>query len=74
MQPLYELTITVTMRPVEELYQIRDVFDVQNNHPYMKPDYTRDEMQFYRFLRTPPAVNLDAENYLNKTKQKLNCA
>jgi hypothetical protein len=62
-----ELTITVTMRAIEDLYQIRDVFDNANNYPYVRPDYTRDEHQFYRFLQTPPAVNLDADNYQNKT-------
>ena len=62
-----ELTITVTMRAIEELYQIRDIFDNANNYPYVRPDYTRNEHQFYRFLQTPPAVNLDADNYQNKT-------
>ena len=62
-----ELSVTVTMRAVEELYQIRDVFDAGNKFPYMRPDYTRTEHLFYRFLQTPPAVNLDADNYENKT-------
>lgn len=62
-----ELSITVTMRPVEELFQIRDVFDPDNKFPYIRADLTRAEHQFYRFLQTPPAVKLDPENYLNKT-------
>lgn len=62
-----ELTITVTMRAIEELYQIRDIFDNANNYPYVRPDYTKNEHQFYRFLQTPPAVNLDADKYQNKT-------
>ncbi len=62
-----ELTITVTMRPVEELFQIRDVFDPDNKYPYIRPDLTRAEHQFYRFIQTPPAVKLDPENYLNKS-------
>ncbi len=62
-----ELTVTVTMRPIEELFTIRDVFDPNNQFPYMKPDFTRPEHQFYRFLQTPPAVNLDPINYENRT-------
>lgn len=62
-----ELTVTVTMRPIEELFTIRDVFDPNNQFPYMKPDFTRPEHQFYRFLQTPPSVNLDPINYENRT-------
>jgi hypothetical protein len=61
-----DLTVSITMRPIEELYQIRDVFDPNNMYPYMKPDFTRPEHQFYRFLQTPPAVNLDPVNYENR--------
>jgi hypothetical protein len=62
-----ELTITVTLRAVEELFQIRDVFDSANNFPYVRPDFTKPEHQFYRFIQTPPAVKIDPEYYLNKT-------
>jgi hypothetical protein len=58
-----ELEITVTFRPIQDLFQIRDVFDYQNNFPYVRPDFTRDEMQLFRFLQTPPSVVLDAINY-----------
>ena len=62
-----ELFINVTMRPIQELAQIRDVFDNQYNRPYVQPDFTQPQFQMYRFLQTPPAVRLDASNYLNKT-------
>jgi hypothetical protein len=61
-----ELTITVTMRPIQELFQLRDVFDFQNLYPYMQPDFNQPQFQMYRFLQTPPAVLLTPESYQNK--------
>jgi hypothetical protein len=62
-----ELEISVTFRSVQELFQIRDIYDYGNKYPYVQPDFNRDEMQMYRFLQTPPAVELKASNYLNKS-------
>ena len=62
-----ELEISVTLRPVQELFQIRDVYDEPNSFPYVQPDFNREEHQMYRFLQTPPSVYLDSENYANKT-------
>jgi hypothetical protein len=30
-----ELQITVSFRPINELFMIRDVFDYENNYPYI---------------------------------------
>jgi hypothetical protein len=49
-----ELTITVTMRPIRDLFVVRDVFDNENNRPYMQPDFNETRFQMYRFLQTPP--------------------
>jgi hypothetical protein len=62
-----ELNINVTLRPIQELFRIRDVFDTTNKFPYIQPDFNRAEFQMYRFLQTPPAINLDASNYQNYT-------
>jgi len=62
-----ELHINITLRSIEELYQVRDVFDHTNGLPLMRPNYTQNQFQLYRFLQTPPSDNLDAENYGNKT-------
>ena len=62
-----ELTITVTLRPTQELFQIRDVFDPDNHYPYMQPDYNEDRFQLYRFLQTPPSTDIDKQNYSNKS-------
>ena len=58
-----ELQINVTMRPVQELFQIRDVMDSENNYPYVAPNFNQYYMQFYRFLQTPPDVSLGVNSY-----------
>jgi hypothetical protein len=61
------LTINVTMRPIQELFQCRDVFDGANNFPYVQPDFNQPQFQMYRFLQTPPGVDLDTTKYQNQT-------
>ena len=56
-----ELTITVTMRPIQELFQVRDIFDVTNYFPYIQPDFNQPQFNMYPFLQTPPA-DLTVEN------------
>ena len=61
-----ELSITVTLRPIQELFQVRDVFDSLNSFPYIKPDFNLQQFQMYRFLQTPPSDKIDPEAYPNK--------
>jgi len=61
-----ELYINVTLRPIQELFQVRDVFDNQYNRPYVQPDFSQPQFQMYRYLQTPPAVKVDAVHYQNK--------
>lgn len=61
------LTINITLRPIQELFQCRDVFDVANNYPYVQPDFNKPQFQMYRFLQTPPTVNLEMSSYENQT-------
>jgi hypothetical protein len=58
-----ELYVNVTLRPIEELFQVRDVFDSINNYPYVRPDFTQDRFQLYRFLQTPPSEVISKANY-----------
>ena len=58
-----ELHINVTMRPIQELFQIRDVYDSVNNYPYIAPNFNIYYMQLYRFLQTPPDVELGFGSY-----------
>jgi hypothetical protein len=61
-----ELEITVTIRPIQELFQVRDVFDPDNLFPYLQPDFNQPQFQMYRYLQTPPSVFMDASYYENK--------
>lgn len=54
-----ELEINVTLRPVQELIQIRDVTDQENNYPYIQPNFNVATQQFYRFLQPPPDISLN---------------
>lgn len=50
-----ELEISITIRPIQELFQVRDPFDWEdgNLYPYVKPDFNQDRFQMYRFLQAP---------------------
>jgi len=61
-----ELHINVTFRPINELFRIRDVFNSINNYPYIAPNFNQYQNQMYRFLQTPPDVNLGINSYLDQ--------
>jgi hypothetical protein len=61
-----ELHIYVTMRPINELFQIRDVMDYVNNFPYIAPNFNQYYMQMYRFLQTPPDIDLGILSYTDQ--------
>lgn len=54
-----ELQITITFRPIRELYTILDVQDVDNNYPRVASNLNKTYMQFYRFLQSPPTDVID---------------
>ena len=60
-----ELHINITFRPINQLFQIRDVFDSLNNYPYVAPNFNLFYMQFYRFLHPPPDIALGIDSYLD---------
>jgi hypothetical protein len=60
-----ELHITITFRPINELFQIRDVFDYVNNFPYIAPNFNQYYQQMYRFLQPPPDVELGVNSYID---------
>ena len=65
-----ELTISITLRPIQELFQVRDITDMDNMFPYIQPDFNREVFRMYRFLQTPPAVRTDfaSASYGNTTQ------
>lgn len=62
-----ELTINVTLRPMQQLFQVRDVFNHEDNFPYIGIRPGEDQFQMYRFLQTPPSQDISSSNYQNKT-------
>ena len=67
-----ELKIDVVMRPIQDLYTIRDVMDPENGWPIVRPNYTNEYMQLYRFLQSPPSVSLNSEDYQNPAQSEWN--
>ena len=61
-----ELEISVTFRPIQDLFRIRDITDPVNYYPYVRPDFNINEHQMYRFLQTPPSIFLEPERYTTK--------
>ena len=60
-----ELQISVTFKPINQLFRIRDIMDTANNFPYIAPNFNQFYMQMYRFLQTPPDESLSAISYLD---------
>lgn len=63
-----ELIINITLRPIQELFQVRDVFDSSGGFPYVSPDFNQDRFQMYRFLQTPPTVEIASADYSNQNR------
>jgi len=60
-----ELQISVSFRPINQWFTIRDVQDYVNNFPVVAPNFNQFYMQFYRFLQTPPDVLLGPTSYVD---------
>ena len=60
-----ELQINVTFRPINQWFTIRDVMDYTNNFPVIAPNFNQFYMQFYRFLQTPPDIELGPTSYVD---------
>jgi hypothetical protein len=60
-----ELQISVSFRPVNEWFTIRDVMDYTNNFPVIAPNFNQFYQQFYRFLQTPPDEELGPNSYVD---------
>lgn len=62
-----ELHITVTFRPISELFVIRDIHDHKNNYPYIAPNFNDQDMGLSRFIQPPPNYTQESTSYVNKT-------
>jgi hypothetical protein len=48
-----ELHITVRLRPIQELYLVKNVMDAENGYPYKAPNPNISTQQLFRFLEPP---------------------
>ena len=59
-----ELKIELTLRPVQDLFTVSKIYmngdDISNAAPrtYIKPNFNDFRYQFYRFLQSPPTVDI----------------
>ena len=53
--PFTDVSVVVTLRPIRDLFQIRDVLNVADNFPYVQPNFGQEYQKMYYFLQTPPA-------------------
>ena len=53
-----DIYITITLRPIQHMFCVRDVFDPTNNFPYVAPDFNQTQFQMYKFLQSPPTQNI----------------
>ena len=58
-----ELQINITFRPINQLFQVRDILDEINNYPYIAPNFNIFYLQLYRFLQPPPDICLGIDSY-----------
>ena len=57
------LFIDITLRPINDLFRIRDIKDKENNYPYVRPNFNEEHMAMYRFLHPPPSERITQEDY-----------
>lgn len=62
-----ELYVNVTFRPINELFKVRDVFDVRNQYPYVQPDFNAPQFNMHQFLQSPPEDLSVKDAYAIKT-------
>ena len=58
-----EIELRITLRPISELFTIRDVTNPTNNYPRIAPNFNMSEHAFYRFIQEP--VDPETNTYSN---------
>ena len=61
-----ELHVNVTCRSIKELIRIRDVKNPYDNYPFKAPNFNEPSDQLYRFLQTPPGIELNYNDIIDK--------
>lgn len=68
-----ELHIKIRLRPIRDLYRIRDVTDIENNYPYIAPDINTSLNQPYVFLNPPMATPESGDPMFSSSDNTWNC-
>ncbi len=66
----HELQIELEIRPVQELFVVKNITDDISNNKYIKPDFNTDDYQLWRFLQPPPYTN-DGSGVLTEDEKEL---
>lgn len=59
-----QLEINVTIRPVADLFVVRDLDDPDGN--YIRPNLNDARYSFYKFLQPPPSIALNVDDYSDR--------
>lgn len=62
-----ELRIEVTLRPIRDLFVIRNV-EGEGGY-YMRPDFNKWQYQMHRFLQPPPNIDITADSYIDQRNE-----
>lgn len=58
-----ELVLTLRLRPIRDLFKVRDVYDNTNNYPYIQPDFNLPQFNMYYFLQSPPGESISQSDF-----------
>lgn len=61
-----DFVVSVTLRPLQDWFRARDVFDPVNDFPMCRPDFNSLPFQLHRFLQSPPQADA-SQAYPNTT-------
>ena len=66
-----ELSIEITIKPVSELFVVKNIVDndtheVKDAGYYRRPNFTEPTYEFYKFIQQPPGVDIDTIDWPSK--------
>lgn len=61
-----EVVVDIELRPISELFTI---LDVNNTQERISPNFSIENNNIYRFINHPPSIDLNSEDYENKSNQ-----
>lgn len=67
-----ELHVSITFRPIRELYTIRDTTDIINEYPYVAPNLTELTHQLFRYLQPPVSNDMNGNPIYGSSQYRWN--